>query len=180
MKIGYSRVSTAEQSQALQNDALLADGCEKVFSDIASGSKAARPELDAALEFIRSGDTLVVWKLDRLGRSLGHLIEVVAELERRGIHFRSLSEGIGTTTAGGRLVFHIFGAIAEFERALIIERTQAGLRAARARGRKGGRPRKMTLDKIQAARAMAADPTITVSHICKTLGISRDTYNRYR
>lgn len=179
MKIGYSRVSTSEQSLAPQDDVLNAEGCQKIYSDIASGAKTERVKLQEALRYLREGDTLVVVKLDRLGRSLKHLIEVVTHLEERGIGFKSLSEGIDTTTSGGRLVFHIFGAIAEFERDLIRERTHAGLRAARARGRNGGRPRKMTAEKIQQAKAMAADPKITVGRICETLGISRDTYNRY-
>lgn len=179
MKLGYSRVSTSDQSLDPQNDALKAEGCEQIFSDVASGARTERVELANVVSRLREGDTLVVVKLDRLGRSLKHLIEVVASLEARGIGFKSLSEGIDTTTSGGRLVFHIFGAIAEFERDLIQERTHAGLRAARARGRKGGRPRKMTDDKIAQAKAMRADPNITVGKICKALGVSRDTYNRY-
>jgi DNA invertase Pin-like site-specific DNA recombinase len=179
MKIGYSRVSTSEQTLMPQDDLLLVEGCEKIFSDVASGANTERVHLHQALEYIRSGDTLVVVKLDRLGRSLKHLIEVVSGLEARGIGFKSLTEGIDTTTSGGRLVFHIFGAIAEFERDLIRERTQAGLKAARARGRMGGRPRKMTPEKIQQAKALGADHQITVGQICETLGISRDTYYRY-
>ena len=141
MLVGYARVSTHEQNLSLQVDALTQAGCEKIFEDKISGIKAERPGLNAALEFVRKGDTLVVWRLDRLGRSLKHLIETVADLEGRGIGLRSLQEAIDTTTAGGRLVFQIFGALAEFERNLIRERTLAGLQAARARGRKGGRPK---------------------------------------
>src|SRR5512146_3189384 len=141
MLVGYARVSTADQTPALQRDALSAAGCGRLFTDTASGAKAERPGLDEALEFLRPGDTLVVWRLDRLGRSLRHLIETVSLLEQRGIGFRSLQESIDTTTSGGKLVFHVFGALAEFERDLIRERTSAGLLAARARGRKGGRPR---------------------------------------
>jgi DNA invertase Pin-like site-specific DNA recombinase len=143
MLIGYARVSTPSQSLDLQIDALVQAGCDKkrIFTDIASGSKTARPGLDKALDYAREGDILVVWKLDRLGRSLGHLIEVVRGLSDRGIGFKSIQESLDTTTSGGRLIFHVFGAIAEFERDLIRERTNAGLEAARARGKKGGRKR---------------------------------------
>lgn len=144
MHVGYARVSTVEQDLALQLDALQRVGCERTFEDTASGAASSRPHLDACLDISASGDTLVVWRLDRLGRSLRHLIDVVAELERRAVGFRSLTEGIDTTTAAGRMTFHVFGALAEFERDLIRERTMAGLEAARARGRKGGRPASMT------------------------------------
>jgi DNA invertase Pin-like site-specific DNA recombinase len=141
MDIGYARVSTGEQTLALQLDALAQAGCGKVFTETASGATADRPALGQALAYLREGDTLVVWRLDRLGRSLPHLIETVAALRERGVGFRSLTEQVDTTTPGGKLVFHVFGALAEFERDLIRERTHAGLAAARARGRTGGRPR---------------------------------------
>src|SRR5829696_3337023 len=141
MDVGYARVSTFDQNLDLQKDALKRAGCEKIFTDTMSGAKAERPGLVQALTFTRTGDVLVVWKLDRLGRSLKNLIDVVTKLETLGIGFRSITESIDTTTSGGKLIFHIFGALAEFERDLIRERTQAGLTAARARGRKGGRPR---------------------------------------
>ena len=154
--IGYARVSTAEQDTALQTDALKAAGCGRVFEDAASGATTERPGLSAALAFLREGDVLVVWRLDRLGRSMPHLIDVVAKLEERGIGFRSLTEAIDTTTPGGRLVFHIFGALGQFERDLIRERTRAGLSAAAARGRKGGRKSVVTEDKLRRARALLA------------------------
>lgn len=150
--IGYARVSTTEQDTALQTDALRKAGCGRIFDDIVSGAKADRPGLTAALEFLRDGDVLVVWRLDRLGRSLPHLIEVISALEARGVGFRSLTENIDTTTPGGRLIFHVFGALGEFERDLIRERTKAGLAAAAARGRKGGRKPVVTEDKLQRAR----------------------------
>src|SRR3990170_2840052 len=140
MFIGYARVSTHEQTVALQRDALATAECARVFADTASGAKADRPWLEEALAFARAGDTLVVWKLDRLGRSLPHLLETVAGLQERGIGFKSLTEQIDTTTSGGKLIFHVFAALAEFERDVIRERTRAGLTAARARGRNGGRP----------------------------------------
>src|SRR5215216_5603682 len=141
MLIGYARVSTIDQTLALQQDALQQAGCERIFTDTASGARAERQGLDEALDFARAGDTLVVWKLDRLGRSLRHLIETIRQLHERGVGFKSLTEQIDTTTSGGKLVCHVFGALAEFERDLIRERTQAGLIAARARGRHGGRPK---------------------------------------
>jgi len=154
--IGYARVSTAEQSLALQHDALAQAGCATVFEDQASGSKAERSGLAEALAHLRRGDTLVVWKLDRLGRSMAHLIETVRGLDARGVGFRSLTEGVDTTTPGGTLVFHLFGALAQFERDLIRERTHAGLKAAEARGRKGGRKPVVTPDKLARARAYLA------------------------
>ncbi|WP_108485480.1 recombinase family protein [Oceaniglobus ichthyenteri] len=155
--IGYARVSTAEQDLALQLDALQAVGMTRIFEDRGvSGAKTERPGLTAALSFLRDGDTLVVWKLDRLGRSMTHLLQTVTDLERRGVGFRSLTENIDTTTPTGRLVFHIFGALGQFERDLIRERTQAGLAAAAARGRKGGRPVAATPEKVARARQLIA------------------------
>lgn len=154
--IGYARVSTTDQELALQLDALAKAGCARVFEDKASGAKADRPGLTAALGFAREGDILMVWKLDRLGRSLPHLIETVNALEARGVSFRSLTEVIDTTTPGGRLVFHIFGALGQFERDLIRERTRAGLDAAAARGRQGGRKPVVTNEKLKRAQALRA------------------------
>jgi DNA invertase Pin-like site-specific DNA recombinase len=154
--VGYARVSTADQDPALQLDALAAAGCAKVFEDRASGARAERPGLRAALDYAREGDVLVAWKLDRLGRSLPHLIETVAGLERRGVGFRSLTEAIDTTMPGGRLVFHLFAALGQFERDLIRERTRAGLAAAAARGRKGGRQPVVTAEKLRRARDLVA------------------------
>src|SRR5205823_5483664 len=178
--IGYARVSTGDQDLALQLDALKAAGCERWFSDTASGSLTERPQLTRALEELRDGeDTLVVWRLDRLGRSLRHLIELVGELEHRQLGFRSLTEGIDTTTSSGRLVFHIFGAIAEFERQLIRERTQAGLNAARARGRLGGRRPVMTEQKLAVARELLAGGEHTMQQIAQTVGVGRATLYRH-
>ncbi len=152
--VGYARVSTVEQDAALQTDALIHAGCEQVFDDTISGAASDRPGLSSALAFLRSGDILVVWRLDRLGRSLPHLIEVLAVLEARGVGFRSLTEAIDTTTPGGRLIFHIFGALGQFERDLIRERTKAGLSAAAARGRKGGRKPVVTQERLDKARTL--------------------------
>jgi len=180
MIVGYARVSTDDQTLALQLDALQAAGCEKVFRDTISGTKTERPGLSKALDHVRNGDMLVVWRLDRLGRSLSHLIELIQTLEGRGVGFKSLTEQIDTTTSGGKLIFHIFGALAEFERNLIRERTMAGLQAARARGRKGGRPKKPNTDtKIVMAKRLHADPNNSIAEICKTLGVSRATLYRY-
>jgi DNA invertase Pin-like site-specific DNA recombinase len=178
MNIGYARISTTDQTLALQQDALTAVGCDEIFTDTASGSRADRPGLTEALSYVRSGDTLVVWRLDRLGRSLGHLIETVRDLRERGVHFRSLQEQLDTATTGGKLVFHIFGALAEFERDLIAERTRAGLAAARARGRWGGRPG-LSAEKVRQLRTLAADRGNDVKDICRTLQISRATFYRY-
>ncbi|MGL4968490.1 MAG: recombinase family protein [Inquilinus sp.] len=156
VEVGYARVSTADQDPALQLDALAKAGCTRVFQDKASGGKADRPGLTAALAFVREGDILVVWKLDRLGRSLPHLIETVNALEIQGVGFRSLTEAIDTTTPGGRLIFHIFGALGQFERDLIRERTRAGLDAAAARGRRGGRKAVVTEEKLRRARTLIA------------------------
>lgn len=177
--IGYARISTGSQDVALQRDALRAAGCERIFSDTASGSLRDRPKLTRTLEELRDGDTLVVWRLDRLGRSLRHLIDTIAELEARGVGFRSLTEGIDTTTTGGRLVFHIFAALAEFEKELIRERTRAGLAAARARGRLGGRPPVMTEQKLAVAREMLESGDHTMATIARTVGVSRATLYRH-
>jgi len=182
MLIGYARVSTIEQTLALQQDALTQAGCEKIFTDTASGAKTERPGLVQALNFARGGDTLVVWRLDRLGRSLQHLLETVNALKDRGIHFRSLQEQFDTTTSSGKLVFHFFGVLAEFERDLIRERTQAGLTAARARGKVGGRPRVAGLNspqKVQLARNLYRDKSNSVAEICRILRVSRTTFYRY-
>lgn len=179
MKIGYARVSTVEQNLDLQIDALKKAGCEKVFSDKASGVRSDREGLTNALEFARAGDTLVVWKLDRLGRSLKDLITTVNNLHTREIGFVSLQENIDTTTSGGKLVFYIFGALAEFERDIIRDRTQAGLQAARARGRQGGRPPKLNKKQISMAKKLMKDETNSIKDICATLNISKTTLYRY-
>jgi DNA invertase Pin-like site-specific DNA recombinase len=177
--IGYARVSTHDQQPDLQADALADAGCQRVFIDTASGVVAARPQLERCLDHLRSADTLVVWRLDRLGRSLRHLIDTVSQLEERGVGFRSLTESIDTTTPSGRLVFHVFGALAEFERELIRERTRAGLDAARARGRYGGRPTVMTPQKLAVARQMYASREHTMDAIAKTVGVGRSTLYRH-
>ena len=179
MLIGYARVSTQDQNPELQLDALKADGCEKVFVEKASGAQRDRPELQAALDYMRSGDTLVVWKLDRLARSLKQLIETVETMEGQGIGFRSLTEAIDTTTSGGQLVFHIFGALAEFERSIIRERTNAGLESARARGRMGGRPKGLSDEDLAAAKALLNDPNIPMKEIAHRLGVVTSTLYRY-
>ncbi len=182
MLIGYARVSTDEQTLDLQLDALREAGCGRVFSDTASGAKADRAGLVEALEFLRDGDTLVVWRLDRLGRSLGHLIETMVRLEERGISFKSISEQLDTATSGGKLVFHLFGALAEFERNLIRDRTHAGLTAARLRGRVGGRPRAAafnTAGKVALAEKLHEDSSMSIADICETLRVSRATLYRY-
>src|SRR5688500_9195460 len=164
MLVGYARVSTNEQILDLQRDALEKIGCTKIYSDVVSGAKEERIGLEEALEYVREGDTLVVWRLDRLGRSLKHLIETITELNNRKIGFKSIQENIDTTTSGGKLIFHIFGALAEFERDIIRERTQAGLLAARARGRKGGRPKAKALNtpkKITLAQSLYNDKNNT-------------------
>ena len=180
MLVGYARVSTTDQNLDLQRDALQTAGCERTFTDTASGAKTERPGLTQLLKECRQGDTLVVWKLDRLGRSLPHLVETVREMEAQGIGFKSLQENIDTTTPGGKLIFHIFASLAEFERDLIRERTNAGLTAARARGRKGGRPKGvMDTNKQKAALALKNDASRSVSEICEILGVSRNTYYKY-
>jgi len=181
MLIGYARVSTQDQATQLQMDALTAAGCEKVFVEQASGAQRDRPQLKAALDYARdgTGDILVVWKLDRLARSLSQLIETADALQRRSIDLRSLTEAIDTGSAGGRLVFHLFGAMAEFERGLIRERTQAGLAAAKARGRVGGRPLALSPRDLVVARALLADPAISVNEIARRLGVSPATLYRH-
>jgi DNA invertase Pin-like site-specific DNA recombinase len=179
MRIGYARVSTHEQNLDLQKDALKKAGCEKVEVDVASGKKTQRSGLDKVLELLRKGDRLVVWRLDRLGRSLKHLIELMTELEQRGIGFQSLQEAIDTTSSGGKLVFHIFGALAEFERNLIRDRTKAGLEAARARGRKGGRPKRLNTKQRALAVDLYHQRKHTVEEICRTVGISKPTLYAY-
>ncbi len=178
MLIAYARVSTSDQNSDLQIDELKAAGCEKVFSESASGTQTNRPELMAALEFAREGDVLCVWRLDRLARSMKQLINTVDELDKRKIGFRSLRESIDTTTPGGRLVFHIFGSLAQFERELIVERTKAGLEAARKRGRIGGRPRALSSGDMKAAKAMLQDPDITIQEIANHLGVGPSTIYR--
>jgi DNA invertase Pin-like site-specific DNA recombinase len=179
MNIGYARISTGEQTLDLQKDALGAARCEQIYTDVISGSKEQRPGLEDALSYLRSGDTLVVWRLDRLGRSLKHLIATITELESRGVGFKSLTEQIDTTTSSGKLIFLVFGALAEFERDLIRERTHAGLRAARARGRLGGRPKKLAdPKKLALAQKLYEDGQTDIATICQTLGISRATLYR--
>ncbi|HNO75550.1 MAG TPA: recombinase family protein [Nitrosomonas mobilis] len=179
MLVGYARVSTQDQNPELQIDALNKVGCVKLFIEKASGAQRDRYELKAALEYMRSGDTLVVWKLDRLARSIKQLIETVEGLEKQSMGFQSLTEAIDTTTSSGRLVFHIFAGLAEFERSIIRERTKAGLESARARGRLGGRPRSMNEDDIAAAKAMLKDPEITVAQVAERLGIAASTLYRH-
>ena len=179
MLIGYARVSTQDQKLELQRDALTGAGCEKIFEDKASGVKAARPGLTEAVAFMRSGDTLVIWKLSRLGRSLKQLIEAVQMLQGNGIELRSLHESIDTNTATGKLLFHIVAAFAQFERDNMIENTKAGLEAARARGKKGGRKPAMDAKKLALARTLRADTTLPIGDICKTLGVSKATFYRY-
>lgn len=176
--LGYARVSTGEQDARLQHDALTAAGCYRIFTDTASGALQSRPELDKLMDQLRPGDTLVVWRLDRLGRSIRHLIDQLSELQDRGIEFRSLQENIDTSSPGGRLVFHIFASLAEFERDLIRERTNAGLAAARARGRTGGRPPRLTKDQLTTARKLYDQQDITVAQIGEVLGVSRSTIYR--
>lgn len=176
--IGYARVSTLEQNPALQFDALVLAGCDQIFTDQASGALANRPALDQALGLLQEGDTLVTWKLDRLGRSLSHLITLVTALESRRVAFRSLSEAIDTRTAGGRLLFHVMGALAEFERALISERTRAGMAAARARGATLGRPHKLSSAQIEVALNALGGTTETLRDLAKIFSVSTSTLKR--
>lgn len=179
MLIGYMRVSTDDQNLDLQRDALQAAGCERLYEDRKSGAKAERPGLTKALEVARAGDTLVVWRLDRLGRSLKDLIRLAEQLEGQGVGLRSLHEAIDTASPGGRLVFHLFGALAEFERNLIRERTMAGLSAARARGRLGGRPKALDPERRKLAVRLYRERQHTVGEICRLMGISKPTLYQY-
>jgi len=179
MLVGYARVSTQDQKLELQRDALKEAQCERIFEDKASGAKAARPGLTEALTFMRAGDTLVIWKLSRLGRSLKQLIETVQAMQDKGIELKSLNESIDTRTPTGKLLFHIVAAFAQFERDNMIENTKAGLEAARARGKKGGRKPVLEGKKLALAMTLRADPTLAIVDICKTLGISRATFYRY-
>ena len=179
MLIGYARVSTEDQNLDLQIDALKQAGCDKIIEETASGTKTDRSGLEKVLEHLRKGDTLVVWKLDRLGRSLQHLIKIVNDLREKGIYFKSVQESLDTSSSGGKLIFHIFGALAEFERDVIRERTLAGLSAARSRGRVGGRPRVMDDRKVQLAKILLADEANSVDDVCETLRVSRATLYRY-
>lgn len=179
MLVGYARVSTRDQNTALQVDELKAAGCERVFMEKASGAQRDRPELKAAMNYLRADDTLVVWKLDRLARSVRQLVETAEELAQRQIGLRVLTQQIDTASPGGRLVFHVFAAVAEFERELMLERTHAGLATARAANRRGGRPRALDEGKIRRARAMLADPTITVQEVAQQLGTTSSTLYRH-
>jgi len=179
MLIGYARVSTHDQNLDLQKDALEKAGCKKIYVEQMSGSSRIRPELEKTLEMLRNGDTLVVWRLDRLGRSLKHLIELISKLEQREIGFKSLMESMDTTTSGGKLIFHIFGALAEFEHNLIQERTSAGLAAARARGRNGGRPLKLDEKKRELAIKLYNERERSIKEICQIMSISRPTLYSY-
>jgi DNA invertase Pin-like site-specific DNA recombinase len=179
MLVGYARVSTDDQNLNLQRDALSQAGCEQIFEDQLSGAKAERPGLHQALQYARVGDTIVVWRLDRLSRSLKDLIEMVTLLESKGIGLKSLQEAIDTSSSSGKLIFHIFGALAEFERNLIRERTQTGLRAARARGRKGGRPKSLNKDKQALAVKLYNEKKHTVDQICEIMGVSKPTLYKY-
>ncbi|WP_269621172.1 recombinase family protein [Zhongshania sp. BJYM1] len=178
MLIGYARVSTTDQNAELQLDALSVAGCEQVFTDKVTGTgQKIRPEWEACRRTFRKGDTLVVWRLDRLGRSMKELVGIIQELEDKGVGFLSITENIDTTNAGGKLIFHIFGALAEFEHTLIRERTLAGLSAARARGRKGGRKPKMSKGDVRKAAAMLKDPAVLKTEVAEHFGVSRMTLN---
>lgn len=179
MKIGYARVSTTDQHLRMQEDALKSAGCEEIYTDVISGAKSQRPGLEKALSYAREGDTIVVWKLDRLGRSIQHLIQTMTSLIDRKIGFKSLQENIDTSTSGGKLIFHIFSALAEFERDLIQERTQAGLKAARARGKMGGRPPLLDTRQINRMIEMYDKQKNTVAEICKIYNISRPSFYNY-
>lgn len=179
MLIGYARVSTADQDLSSQEDVLKSAGCEKIYTDVVSGVKTARPGLNSAILQLRKGDMLVVWRLDRLGRSLAHLIQTVKELNEKGIGFKSLQESIDTTTSGGQLIFHIFGALAQFERELIRERTNAGLKSARIRGRLGGRPVQLNKNEIRKLKKHYDKGDLSVIEICKLFNITKPTLYRY-
>ena len=179
MRIGYARVSTTDQSLDLQTDALKKSGCEKIFTDHGvSGAKTERPGLDEALGHVRKGDVLVIWKLDRLGRSLRHLLSIIEDLRQRGANFASIQDGFDTSTASGKMVFSVIGAMAEYERNLTRERTKAGLASARARGRKGGRPKQLDEGQVKVAIALAEAGELMIREICEQVGCSRSTYYR--
>jgi DNA invertase Pin-like site-specific DNA recombinase len=179
MKIGYARVSTQDQDFALQLDALTKEGCDKIFQEKASGAQRDRPELKAALSYMRQGDTLIIWKLDRLARSMKQLIETVEDFERQGIGLKSLQDPIDTGSASGKLIFHIFAALAEFERGVIRDRTNAGLKSARARGRIGGRPPALSIEDLSAAKALLKDPKISVAAVARRLQVAPSTLYRH-
>lgn len=179
MKIGYARVSTSDQNLDLQVDALKKDGCKRIFYDVLSGTSSSRPGLDDALECVKKGDVLVVWRLDRMGRSLQHLITLLNDLNGRGVEFRSINDPIDTTTAFGKCIYSIFGAIAEFERNLMIERTMAGLDAARKRGRIGGRPEALDDNQKLAICEMFVNDGLSMNTISKQVGVSRQTVSNY-
>ncbi|MGG4579133.1 recombinase family protein [Alcaligenes sp. Me129] len=178
-RIGYARVSTDDQHLDLQRDALQQAGCGVIYEEAASGKNTTRPELEQCRKALRAGDTLVVWRLDRLGRSLPDLVHIVNDLEQRGVGFESLTEKIETGSAAGKLIFHVFAALAEFERGLIRERTQAGLAAARARGRSGGRKPKLGEKQVREIKALLRDPDIQVSEVARRYGVSRTTLYKY-
>ncbi|MDR4020153.1 recombinase family protein [Bifidobacterium sp.] len=178
MIYGYARVSTNDQTTDLQRDALERAGCDRILTDVASGARARRPELDHMLDLLREGDTVVVWKLDRLGRSMRNLVDLMATFDERGVRFRSLTESMDTSTPGGTLVFNIFGSLAQFERDLIRERTRAGLEAARARGRKGGRPAKLDEKQVREVRRLYKSRTVTVGQIAAMIHAGRSTVYR--
>jgi DNA invertase Pin-like site-specific DNA recombinase len=178
MKIGYARVSTDDQNMSLQLDALQAAGCEKIFTDHLSGATTKRPGLDAALAALQPGDVLTVWRLDRLGRTMRHLVNTVTDFAERGIGFQSITEAMDTTTAGGELLFHVMGALAQFERRLNAERSRAGIEAARRRGKHLGRPANLTPDKISHARQMIDSGEQSVSGMAKIVGVHRVTLHK--
>ena len=178
--IGYERVSTVDQNLDLQRDALTEAGCERIFTEKASGTTTSgRPQLQALLDYARAGDVIVVWRLDRLARSVADLVRLIADLDARGIELRSMRENIDTTTAGGKLIFHVFAAVAQFERDLVSERTKAGLAAAKARGRSGGRPTAMSPEKLAAAQALHASGELSLAQIAGQLGIGRSTLTKH-
>lgn len=177
MIIGYARVSTQDQNAELQTDALKQAGCQEIFIEKMTGTHRLRPELSSCLRTLRKGDTLVVWRMDRLARSLKDLVEIIEDLHKREVGFRSLTESIDTTSASGKLIFHIFGALAEFEHSLILERTKAGLASARARGRLGGRRPSMSSQDVKKAAAMLSDPLMTKAEVADHFKVSRTTLN---
>jgi DNA invertase Pin-like site-specific DNA recombinase len=179
MQIGYARVSTGEQNLELQVQALVKAGCERIYTDKVSGVKVQRPQLEEAIKYARKGDIIVVWRLDRFGRSHMDLVKRVIELNQRGIEFHSLTEKIDTTSPGGKFQFHVFSALAEFERDIIRERTLAGLRVARARGRLGGRPCKMTKEKVHLVAQLMKDRNTSIKYVCDLVGVSKMTIYRY-